>query len=669
MASSITNNSILSHFSNNFFMMLSGDTIELVLIKKLQRKVFKKMNLYLKYVFLLSWEKGIAVYILNTLAYMVFAVFLICLALCLQNSAFLDSFPALILAFGILAGFSVVITEFLMHALAKLFLSLRFLSWLGHILCLNRNKSLLLLLFSGFGFLVLLFFSLQSNAVKLVKFSPKVLVLGLDGATWDIINPGIKDNKLKNFSQLCQTGVYGNLRSIDPMYSPSLWTSIATGVSPEKHGVSGFFSTQADLKIPRVWDYAEKNKLKTGLFSWIVTWPPSRQFEFVMPSWFAPRPDTWPPEYSPFQELLLEQSMDGSQLNPWMNVLKCIRLGARYSSVCEMLRFNLAEWGGLNEEQHLLRRAMAMVPLQTDLFLSLMKTSKPDVAAFVLYGSDELGHRFFHDMKPALFPDQNGNHSRKEFQTAITDYYQAADASFGRILATLPPDTYVIVVSDHGMKADDSMPRQFFLDIPNFLNVLNLRNDVYYQRIMRHVLLEPKNLDDLALQALIDKIQSIHFEGEPEPVFSVEKDEKRRLIIQTAFSLSWHEASPLLTKKHIVFGDKTMPVEKLFFLRTFSGEHDNDGIFILSGPGIKSAEKVVGTSILDIAPTMMYLLHLPIPKYMEGKIVSTAFEPGFMETHPAEWSDEKSILNKPEEKKADDTRALMERLRSLGYIK
>ncbi|MFB6226879.1 MAG: alkaline phosphatase family protein [bacterium] len=69
--------------------------------------------------------------------------------------------------------------------------------------------------------------------------TPLVLI-GLDGADWDYMNPLIERGKLPTLSRLKRKGSWGRLKTIQPTKSPILWTSMATGHPPERHGINGF---------------------------------------------------------------------------------------------------------------------------------------------------------------------------------------------------------------------------------------------------------------------------------------------------------------------------------------------------------------------------------------------------------------------------------------------
>jgi hypothetical protein len=123
-----------------------------------------------------------------------------------------------------------------------------------------------------------------------------ILVLGLDGATWNVLGPLIKTGETPNLARLIREGASGELASLDPMVSPRLWATIDTGVRPEKHGIVSFFSTQADLRVWRVWEWlAVHRRVSVGLLEWYLTWPPPPAARWAVPGLLAPDERTQPP--------------------------------------------------------------------------------------------------------------------------------------------------------------------------------------------------------------------------------------------------------------------------------------------------------------------------------------------------------------------------------------
>src|ERR1700761_2634529 len=68
----------------------------------------------------------------------------------------------------------------------------------------------------------------------------KVFLLGLDGATWDILGPLVSEGALPHLARLMERGASGTLRSIFPPLSPVAWTGVMTGKNSGKHGVFEF---------------------------------------------------------------------------------------------------------------------------------------------------------------------------------------------------------------------------------------------------------------------------------------------------------------------------------------------------------------------------------------------------------------------------------------------
>ena len=79
-----------------------------------------------------------------------------------------------------------------------------------------------------------------------MKKPPKVLLIGWDAADWKIINPLMNAGEMPNLQSLVDRGVIGNLATLQPILSPMLWTSIATGKRAHKHGIHGFSEPNED---------------------------------------------------------------------------------------------------------------------------------------------------------------------------------------------------------------------------------------------------------------------------------------------------------------------------------------------------------------------------------------------------------------------------------------
>ena len=111
--------------------------------------------------------------------------------------------------------------------------------------------------------------------------SQKILLIGWDGADWRAIRPIIDKGLMPHLQGMIERGVHGNLSTISPILSPMLWTSIATGKRPFKHGIHGFTEpdptsggvrpiTNLARKTKAVWNILQQNGLRSNLIGW---WP------------------------------------------------------------------------------------------------------------------------------------------------------------------------------------------------------------------------------------------------------------------------------------------------------------------------------------------------------------------------------------------------------------
>lgn len=505
--------------------------------------------------------------------------------------------------------------------------------------------------------------SWQANN-KPLESPPKLLVIGLDAAIWDLIDPWLEDGTLPHLKRIKDQGVSTTLKSIDPMRSPSLWTTICTGVAPEHHGISGFFSTRRDLKTARIWDVMTANGLEVGLFRWLLTSPPERKFAFCIPAWLARDAETHPMPYHILQEINLEQSVGGGTLKKCNALFDAATHGAGICSVEKLALFYVNDYYGLDDEAHLAQKMLAEVPLQRDVFIHLLQNHQPDVATFTFYGTDKLAHRFWHYMEPDAFAGHEFEH-KPEYEGVIREYYQAADKAIGEILAKLDEDTTVVVLSDHGMKADPAMPRQYFLDTHALLEQLQVEELFRHHNIMRQTFLEPVVNDPLLLEETKSALQSMRFE-DGDSVFRV-IIENGKIVLRTNFSLTYNPDSPLILNNEVIYNEQSISTKKLFFLRTFSGTHDINGILMIRGPHIKEGILINPAQLVDIAPTLLYVMNQPISRTIEGAVIEEAFDPDWLAKHAVHYVEQYeniSIDLPPQE----SNEAFLERLRSMGYV-
>jgi hypothetical protein len=130
----------------------------------------------------------------------------------------------------------------------------------------------------------LVFAAVTSSACRREPRGARVYVIGLDGATWDVIDPLIERGKLPVFKALKESGVWARLRTFDPTLSAVVWTSIATGKSMIKHGIVDWTYvnrnkiqvpySSSEKRVPSIWEMMDEHGLRSAVLNWFVTYPP-----------------------------------------------------------------------------------------------------------------------------------------------------------------------------------------------------------------------------------------------------------------------------------------------------------------------------------------------------------------------------------------------------------
>jgi len=137
---------------------------------------------------------------------------------------------------------------------------------------------------------------------------PKIILIGIDGATLDLILPWIEQDELPTFSKIKNEGVYGNLRSTTPYYSAPAWVSMVTGVQPGKHGIYDFFRTDTCeknivnsryRKAPAIWKMLTEEDKRSIVVNVPRSYPPEKINGVMITGLLTPSPQsqfTYPKE-------------------------------------------------------------------------------------------------------------------------------------------------------------------------------------------------------------------------------------------------------------------------------------------------------------------------------------------------------------------------------------
>ena len=292
----------------------------------------------------------------------------------------------------------------------------------------------------------------------------KVLVLGLDGADWEILNPLLAAGRMPNLKRLVDTGVSAKLLTISPMLSPVIWTTIATGVEPSRHGILDFLVRDANRQpvtsvqrtAATVWQILGRAGIDCGVVGWWATWPADPMRGYLVADRLAYQlfdyrsdPDdadgkTWPPElYDVVRPRIVPpESIPWSRVEPYLS-------GERHDPG----QFDDDETGLLEEFRTLLASGDTYVGVAD----ALRRERTPRFEAVYLEGTDTIGHLFMR-FRPPRLPGVS-QPAFEAFREVVDRYYEAADADIGRLLADRGEDWTVMVVSDHGFASDATRPQ------------------------------------------------------------------------------------------------------------------------------------------------------------------------------------------------------------------
>jgi predicted AlkP superfamily phosphohydrolase/phosphomutase len=421
---------------------------------------------------------------------------------------------------------------------------------------------------------------------KTINISPpskveknKILFIGIDGATFDVIRPLIKEGKLPHLKKIMENGCWGELSTLNPTWTPVIWTSIATGKLPNKHGIN-FFSksylkgmnhpihfrkipqfvgtnkmftlleilgllhtsptSSLDRKVPALWNIFSIAGLKVGLIRYPVTWPAEKVNGILISDRF---------EYSPLEHRFypseIQEIVGSVQIEPQLQNHDLIK---KYPEI---------------------RKYFISDKITEELSIRLMKNIDFNLFIIYLTGTDAVGHLYWKYYQPESMVYKPSKPEIEKYKDLIPDYYDYMDNMIGRIIAQAKGYT-IIIASDHGMEAQPRLLLGSYMGMP-------------------------------------------------------------------------------------------------------SGNHNlkQPGILLLTGSSIHRGLKLNKISVTDLAPTILALAGLPVAKDMDGRIISEAFDSKYlvdMEFESIPTYGKRSIKLSEQDKRSAVDRALIEKLKSLGYI-
>ncbi|HEX4439176.1 MAG TPA: alkaline phosphatase family protein [Thermoanaerobaculia bacterium] len=289
---------------------------------------------------------------------------------------------------------------------------------------------------------------------------PGVLLVGLDGADMRIVDRLTSEGKLPTFARLKREGAFGPLRSVEPLLSPLVWTSIATGRRPQDHGVFDFVEitpqgeptpiTSTRRRVPALWNLASAYGRSSGFIGWYASYPAEEVRGFVVSDRLA------------FHQVSSGRATQGATYPESLAAEIRKNFGDPTPDVAATKRRFLADPaapltpdGAKRVEE--LAKIYATSELYRKLVPVLAKRDRPDVLGVYFEAIDACGHLFMEDAPPRR-PDVS-QQDYDAFSSTVDRCYAYQDEVLGEVLSAAGPSTVTIVVSDHGFKVAGERPR------------------------------------------------------------------------------------------------------------------------------------------------------------------------------------------------------------------
>ncbi len=524
----------------------------------------------------------------------------------------------------------------------------------------------------------------------------KLLFIGLDGASYDQVTGWAHRGELPNISAVLKAGAHGVLTSSLDV-TPPAWSSIYTGKNPGKHGIFDFMfrkpgtytfvPTNASRRDSKdVWELLSEGSHKVVVLNAPLTYPVRPVNGYLVSGFLTPGEEA---NYTYPQSL--------------KNELREAVPGFRPSTANE-LKLNLSKDAyveGLARELENLRKAA----------LYLVGKDDWDFFAVIVSETDHSQHWFTSDM------ERGG-----KYAGVVLDTFKAADRIVGDLMHRMGSDANVMVASDHGSCA---LRRYFHTNyFLHSIGMLNFKRDfktrvkqalytkgatqkLYQFLIGRKVFLLHYLLIPLTLSmADVDWSRTSAFSAGYGQIYLnlVGRDpsgavpgERARAVRDYVVKMLSEVSDPLKggrpiaqvhTNEEIFNGPHASAGPDIQLVmsegyeafpwstisdRTFtdgidrSGTHNTRGIFAISGKGV-SKVKLEGTSVADVAPTILGIMGVPIPEDMDGHFVSEAFTIDHLSANPVTFGQKASVKLPQVELTREEEEKIEESLRALGYI-
>jgi predicted AlkP superfamily phosphohydrolase/phosphomutase/tetratricopeptide (TPR) repeat protein len=297
----------------------------------------------------------------------------------------------------------------------------------------------------------------------------RVLLIGWDAADWKVIRPLMAAGKMPNVQRLAENGATAQISTLHPALSPMLWTSIATGKRPYKHGIHGFSEptpdgrgvqpvTNLSRKSKALWNILNQNDLVSTVIGW---WPshPTEPINGVMVSDVYPRSNRplaegWPLRANAVHPRELAKTLADLRVHPDVLTPEMVEPFIPLAAQIDQDR---------DKRLAVFLRTLAECMSVQSAAIWLMENQRWDFFAVYYDAIDHFCHAFmkYHPPRQSWI----GERDFELYHDVVSMAYQLQDRMLGALLEKAGDDTAVILMSDHGFHPDHLRPASI-PDIP-----------------------------------------------------------------------------------------------------------------------------------------------------------------------------------------------------------